>query len=173
MRAFWLQNACSVNLCYFPDCTESVGADMQFLCPVAVSKGAVKELLACCNKALGPPLLPDLALPAACALTTVLASDGARDEFVEQDGPTALTALLEASEGTSPWLMCLHALICMWILRGSTSMHREEPRLAIAGAAPRINIRKQESYSSCSAFCTGQGQFDRICMNSVALSLVQ
>ncbi len=83
---------------------ESLSADVQCLLAVAISQGAVKELLACWHQALGPPLLPDLAVPAACALTAVLASDGARDEFVEQDGPTALTALLEALEGTSPCL---------------------------------------------------------------------
>ena len=71
---------------------------------VAVSQGAVKELLACCHEAVRQDgscqaSLPDLAVPAARALTAVLGSDSARDEFAEQEGATALQRLLEASEG--------------------------------------------------------------------------
>lgn len=78
---------------------------------VAVSQGAVKELLACCAEALHQNAscqasLPDLTASAGRALTAVLASDGARDEFAEQDGSTALTALLGLSEGQAPCLAC-------------------------------------------------------------------
>ncbi len=128
-------------------CTGSLSAEVQKLHAVAVSQGAVKELLACCNKALGPPLLPDLAVPAARALTAVLASDGARDEFAEQDGHIALTALLEALEGTSPCLTLLHAAaIYMRILTGSTSMPRGEQSptcLSVPVAASHLKLRKR------------------------------
>lgn len=75
---------------------------------VAVSRGAVKELLACCQAAAGCPELPGLpeyAVPAARALTAVLASEIARDEFAEQEGATLLKALLEKAEGQRPHLM--------------------------------------------------------------------
>ena len=105
-------------------CIQLVNA--QGICPlaVAVSQGAVKELLACCREALcqdasSQPLAPDLAKPAAQALTAVLASDSARDEFAEQDGSTALTAVLKASEGVAPvllWPSCSKRP-CSWSLR--------------------------------------------------------
>lgn len=83
----------------------------QALCmfAVAASQGAVKELLACCREASSQPSPPDLATRATQALTAVLASDSARDEFAEQDGSTALTALLEVSKGphrSSSYLYC-------------------------------------------------------------------
>ena len=70
----------------------------------------MKELLACCREALhqnasSQSLLPDVAMPAAQALTAVLASDSARDEFAEQDGSTALKALLKVSDGITPVLL--------------------------------------------------------------------
>ena len=69
---------------------------MHIALAVAVSQGAVKELLACCKAAVSDA---HLAAPAARALTAVLASDGARDEFAEQNGSMALKLLLDKSQG--------------------------------------------------------------------------
>ena len=69
---------------------------MHIALAVAVSQGAVKELLACCKAAVSDA---HLTAPAARALTVVLASDGARDEFAEQNGSMALKLLLDKSQG--------------------------------------------------------------------------
>ena len=67
---------------------------------VAVKKGAVKQLLACCQAAAGRDARQcELAAPATCALTLVLGLDAARDEFAEQNGAHILRLLLETSEG--------------------------------------------------------------------------
>ena len=67
---------------------------------VAVKKGAVKQLLACCQAAAGRDTQQgDLAASATCVLTLLLGLDAARDEFAEQNGARVLRLLLENSEG--------------------------------------------------------------------------
>ena len=69
---------------------------------VAVKKGAVKQLLACCQAAAGRDARQcELAAPATCVLTLVLGFDAARDEFAEQNGAYVLRLLLETSAGKS------------------------------------------------------------------------
>jgi hypothetical protein len=86
-------------------CNHALLTNVCMASAVAVSRGAVTELLACCQAAASSPELPSLpeyAVPAARALTAVLASEIARDEFAEQEGPTVLKALLEKAEGQTP-----------------------------------------------------------------------
>ena len=67
---------------------------------VTVKKGAVKQLLACCQAAAGRDARQsELAALATCVLTLVLGLDTARDEFAEQNGAHILRLLLEKSEG--------------------------------------------------------------------------
>ena len=67
---------------------------------VAVKKGAVKQLLACCQAAAGRDARQcELAASATCVLTLVLGLDAARDEFAEQNGAHVLRLLLETSQG--------------------------------------------------------------------------
>ena len=67
---------------------------------VAVKKGAVKQLLACCQAAAGRDTQQrELVAPAACVLMLVLELDAARDEFAEQSGAHILRLLLEKSGG--------------------------------------------------------------------------
>lgn len=93
---------------------------------MALSKGAVQELLLCCKGSASSAQehqLREHALLAVRALTSVLATQDARDQFLKQDGITVMRALLEESSGQP--LPAQHAVQYMpifLIVRDTTHM---------------------------------------------------